>query len=52
MHLSSGLGIVESSCVICGWVIYRDTLPWQRMVSPPRGPHVGGKEIAEEPERP
>ena len=50
MHQSSGLGLIESSCVMCGWVIYRDTLPWQRMLSPRRGPHAGENEIAEERE--
>ena len=52
MHQSSGLGLIESSCVICGWVIYRETLPWQRMASPPRGPDAGENEIDEERERP
>jgi hypothetical protein len=51
MH-QSGLGLIESSCVICGWVVYRETLPWQRMVSSPRGPHATEKEIADDPEHP
>jgi hypothetical protein len=52
MHQSSDLGLIESSCVMCGWVIYRGTLPWQRMVSRPRGLDAAEKEIADDPEHP
>jgi len=52
MHQSSGLGFIESSCVNCGWVIYRDTLPWQRMISRPRDLDAAEKEIADDSEHP
>jgi hypothetical protein len=51
MHETSGMGLIESSCVICGWVIYHDTLPWQRLAARPRGPYTAEKEIADDPER-
>jgi len=47
MH-QSALGLIESSCVICGWVVYRETLRRSLMVSSPRGPHATEKEIADD----
>jgi len=45
MH-QSALGLIESSCVICGWVIYREILPRKLTASSPRDPHATEKEIA------
>jgi len=49
MH-QSALGLIESSCVICGWVIYREILPRKLMMSSSDDPDATEKGVADDPE--
>ena len=52
MHETTGTGLIESSCVVCGWVSYRDTPAWQRILSRAHSPRRTGKQVAKDSERP
>jgi uncharacterized Zn finger protein (UPF0148 family) len=52
MREASGQSLIELSCVICGWVCYRDAPARQRILSSLRSPRTAEQEPAEDSEPP
>lgn len=52
MHEATGQGLIESSCVTCGWVCYCDAPARQRILSLLRSPRTAKKEVAKDSEPP
>lgn len=52
MHQTTGVGLIESSCIVCGWVSYRDTRTWQRILSSPDSLQIAKKQVAKDSEPP
>jgi len=52
MHQTTAGRLIESSCVICGWVSYQDNPAWQRILSLPRRSQRAEKEVAKDSEPP
>ena len=52
MHQPTGVGLIESSCIVCGWVSYRDTGAWQRILSSNHSSEIAKKRVAKDSRRP
>jgi hypothetical protein len=52
MHQTVNVDLIESTCVMCGWVTYRDTQPWERIADLRDGHHTTEKALDKDTERP
>jgi uncharacterized Zn finger protein (UPF0148 family) len=52
MHQTTGVGLIESSCVMCGWVIYGDDPARRRILSAADSSQIAKKQVAKDSEPP
>lgn len=50
MHQTVGADLIEFSCVMCGWVTYRDIRAWDRIANLGDGPRTVGTAVDNEPD--
>lgn len=52
MYETTGAGLIESSCAICGWVSYCDAPARQRILSLLHSPRIAKKAVTKDSEPP
>jgi hypothetical protein len=52
MQGSTDATFTESTCIVCGWVVYHDSPEWQRMLSPGHSPKIAKNQATKDSRRP